>query len=754
VERGKTLNAIGCGTEFILPAVLRHNNRENVTQFMITASYEITTNSHSVMPSSIIELLPVFQQSKDAGLFLHGCQRSASTSSSSQLPNIMDGAAYGNAIMKSDVIAGKDAAQHSRSNNKTENAGQTGAFHSIPSSPPRSGGGIAISGLPEEPTASSSSSATAIMAAPTQTPTISWNDVTLMDKIGDGAFCQVHMARIPAATVTNTKRGEGVSMDHQQPSRPHPYAIQCRSSTKVCAIKSLRPDARNTGEATKHARAGERKEPSPRTDHILPTLAVDASKQKGDEQNVGEDSIKSQSDGSSRAAANMTTNESSENRKSNNDDNGNSNNNIQNGVAAADLVLEGNMLRRLHHPNIIKLLAVSDEPAARSTHDGGYFLALELLECSLEDQIKAWKASESLSSSFMSSSVADPSSPSSSSHRRRRTAAMLVPNPFSPSTISNSSATKRLVMLRVQNVGLGVAMAMEYLHSHNIIMRDLKPPNIGIDYSGNVKLFDFGLARDLKSCPHHEMAGTLRYMAPEMASVCDSTGPRIGGAKGKKHKRSKGKTRTSVSLKCDVYSFGVVLYELCTLQKPFGHIKTWSNFRQKVFQQKWRPSLRSIPSTTLRQLIASCWDDRPAVRPDFGQIVRILVTLLQKFDANFVVPQHASFQGGLTKRRTANAKFDDDSAVSSAGSATTATNSSGHRRRFFRLQSWQQSAYYPKKDRSFRTHKRNSQYSCHSRFLLSKMPRSSSVSEERHEELDDSQGANSFVSDNFLSSSF
>ena len=36
---------------------------------------------------------------------------------------------------------------------------------------------------------------------------------------------------------------------------------------------------------------------------------------------------------------------------------------------------------------------------------------------------------------------------------------------------------------------------MKYMHKHSIIFRDLKPQNIGFDVRGDVKIFDFGLAR-------------------------------------------------------------------------------------------------------------------------------------------------------------------------------------------------------------------------------------------------------------------
>jgi serine/threonine protein kinase len=60
-----------------------------------------------------------------------------------------------------------------------------------------------------------------------------------------------------------------------------------------------------------------------------------------------------------------------------------------------------------------------------------------------------------------------------------------------------------------------VALALEYLHSHYIVYRDLKPENLLIDWEGHIKLTDFGFAKRVVFSAW-TLCGTPQYFSPEI----------------------------------------------------------------------------------------------------------------------------------------------------------------------------------------------------------------------------------------------
>ncbi|GMT07487.1 hypothetical protein PENTCL1PPCAC_29661, partial [Pristionchus entomophagus] len=156
-----------------------------------------------------------------------------------------------------------------------------------------------------------------------------------------------------------------------------------------------------------------------------------------------------------------------------------------------------------------------------------------------------------------------------------------------------------------------VAKALEYLHSNNILYRDLKSENVLVwrfpppFCLGEVqlKLGDYGISRQVQPSGFLKgFGGTEGFIAPEIV---------------------KWNGEEEYSLKVDVFSFGMFLYELMTLKLPFeceDHVK------EKIMNGG-RPLL--MPSEllwpcSLLDVLASCWHSSPLSRPSSSQLVSLL----------------------------------------------------------------------------------------------------------------------------------
>ncbi|KAH7577294.1 hypothetical protein ACOSP7_001854 [Xanthoceras sorbifolium] len=159
---------------------------------------------------------------------------------------------------------------------------------------------------------------------------------------------------------------------------------------------------------------------------------------------------------------------------------------------------------------------------------------------------------------------------------------------------------------------LDIARAMECLHSHGIIHRDLKPENLILTADHKtVKLADFGLARE-ESVTEMMTAetGTYRWMAPELYSTVTL---RRGEKKHYNHK-------------VDAYSFGIVLWELIHNKLPFEGMSNLQAAYAAAFKNV-RPSAEDLPED-LALIVTSCWKEDPNTRPNFSQIIQMLLHYL------------------------------------------------------------------------------------------------------------------------------
>ena len=239
-------------------------------------------------------------------------------------------------------------------------------------------------------------------------------------------------------------------------------------------------------------------------------------------------------------------------------------------TGAADLLTETKFLACLHHPHIISIHAISASGISGFLHNNQeeeYFLIIDKLQENLTQLIQ----------------------------RKRKFQKQL----------SKSDYRKRLQM------ALNISQALQYLHSHNILMRDVKCDNIGLDSQEKIKLFDLGLATELKYSNVKEdgtyhltkKAGSLKYMAPE-----NSLGQ-------------------SYNLYADVYSFSIVLWELLCLNTAFQEFSTAAVFQEEIHASNnpHRPSLEyGMLSPSIKCMLQQSWSQSWKERPNMDSITTTL----------------------------------------------------------------------------------------------------------------------------------
>ncbi|MEG4121181.1 AAA family ATPase [Microcoleus sp. N9_B4] len=133
----------------------------------------------------------------------------------------------------------------------------------------------------------------------------------------------------------------------------------------------------------------------------------------------------------------------------------------------------------------------------------------------------------------------------------------LILEDFGGSSLDQLLTNQTFPLTEVLRIASVLIDALDYLHRHSIIHKDIKPGNIIINSTtGEVKLTDFSISSRLQqenqsvSNPS-ELAGTLAYLSPEQT----------------------GRMNRSVDYRTDYYSLGVTLYELLAGQLPFATVE-------------------------------------------------------------------------------------------------------------------------------------------------------------------------------------
>lgn len=139
-----------------------------------------------------------------------------------------------------------------------------------------------------------------------------------------------------------------------------------------------------------------------------------------------------------------------------------------------------------------------------------------------------------------------------------------------------------------------VVEAIEHIHRHGIIHRDIKSNNIKVGSTGQVKLLDFGIAKGQTSPGLTQVGsviGTIQYLAPEL--IC-------GGA---------------ADRRVDIWALGVLLYEMVTGRVPFD-ADSLGELCDQIKRARYLPPAQLNPSVRpeVARVIARCLKDDPAER--------------------------------------------------------------------------------------------------------------------------------------------
>jgi len=140
--------------------------------------------------------------------------------------------------------------------------------------------------------------------------------------------------------------------------------------------------------------------------------------------------------------------------------------------------------------------------------------------------------------------------------------------------------------------------ALQILHKHNIVHRDVKPENIFVGAGKVIKLGDMNISKRMKNEMFlRTQTGTPYYMAPELWG------------------------KLPYDQSSDMWSLGVVLYEICTLRKPFQG----GNFQELRFnvEQGLYPAITvSRISRDMILLVESLLQGEPMERPTADHLLR------------------------------------------------------------------------------------------------------------------------------------
>jgi len=177
-----------------------------------------------------------------------------------------------------------------------------------------------------------------------------------------------------------------------------------------------------------------------------------------------------------------------------------------------------------------------------------------------------------------------------------------------------------------------VAQGVEYVHSRDLIHRDLKPNNCFMDESGIVKVGDFGLSREGAT---NDMNASYRSGSLDDLDI-DKADGQVGGDNtagvGTRSYASPEQINGSdYDDSTDIFSLGFIMFELCyPMYTGMERHMVFSRLRQREFPKDWKAGVAKL-FPGLHAMLNTMLSPKPSDRPSAQVIVNQMEKLLSEF---------------------------------------------------------------------------------------------------------------------------